>query len=145
MAKGKKTGGKSFAEGHSHSKGKGRPALTKEDLKARELNKIELGRIINKYLYHSYEELNELVKSNTLTVIERIVVKLLSDCATNGDIGRFSFILDRMIGKVREEMAFMGPDGGPIQTQNETSFNIKSLSTQDLKTLKALQDKAKKK
>src|SRR5687768_11480074 len=112
MAKGKKTGGRDLKKGETANPN-GRPRLPEDIKEARALNKIELERILNKYLYLSRAELNaELAKPNT-PAIELTVGKILSEALKRGDERRLDFILTRVVGAVKRVHEHSGPDGKP--------------------------------
>lgn len=69
---------------------------------ARKVNKIEFERVLNKYFYSTKPEIDEVVKSKELPIGEMVVAKILKNALSSGDIWRFGFIIDRLIGKPKE-------------------------------------------
>ena len=102
MARGKKTGGKDFKKGGPP--GPGRPQLPEDIKKARELNTVELTRILNELVYCSKGELEAKIKNPATDMLEVIGASILLKGADFGDPMRLNFILDRLVGKVKEQV-----------------------------------------
>ncbi len=100
MAKGTKTGGRDFQNGNPG--GPGRPKVPEEMKSARKLNRLEFERILNKYIHLNRLEINEVIKSAELPMIEMIVAKILAFAFNEGDQKRTEFVLDRLIGRVKD-------------------------------------------
>jgi len=96
MPKGKKYGGRDFQPGHKF--GQGRPRVPQDLKEARSLNRIELDRLLNKYIYMTAPEINSAVRSTELPMIELITAKVLAKAFNDGDTKRLEFILDRLLG-----------------------------------------------
>lgn len=115
MAKGKKTGGRDFQPGHKY--GKGQPRLSPEIKAARKMNRIEFDRILNKYIYMTAPEINEVIRSKQIPILEMVVAKVLAKAFNDGDHRRIEFILDRIIGKApTDPLQFediLSPDEAP--------------------------------
>jgi hypothetical protein len=97
MAKGKKTGGRNFEPGDNTRQSQPRIASVFKD--ARALNKFEFERILNKYIYMGASEIGNAILNPDLPMVELIVGKVLVESYKYGDIKRFEFILDRILGK----------------------------------------------
>ena len=82
----------------------GRPPLPAELKKAKVLNKIELELVLNKYIYMKESKLEKLSKRKSLPAIDKIVIKMVERSIKTGDYKLFDFILDRLIGKVVENV-----------------------------------------
>lgn len=78
----------------------GRPKVPEELKKARQLNRFDFEKILNKYASMNGSEINLALKSGMLQILELIVAKILAKAYTDGDHRRMDFILDRMIGRV---------------------------------------------
>lgn len=98
MARGKKTGGKDFAPGNSH--GKGRPKVPEDVKEARKLNQVEFERVANKYLYLTRDELKASLAAPATTVVELLVGSIIGQAVQKGDHTRMEFLLNRLIGRV---------------------------------------------
>ena len=92
-----------FKKGQSGNPG-GMPKLPEDIKEARKLNQIELERIINKYLHMSREEVQNVLKSSDVPMMEAMVASIVSKAASGGDHLRLDFILNRIIGKVKDKI-----------------------------------------
>lgn len=77
----------------------------------RDLNRREVEKIISKYFEKNTEQLDLLLTSTTLPSIELMIIKIITESIKKGDQFRFSFLLDRTIGKVKETIEMNNPDG----------------------------------
>ena len=108
MAKGHKTGGRDFLPGQSGNP-KGKPKLTPEQREFRSAAKNEIIEEF-KYLWSlPIEEIQEIaapeeeIFGNT-PLIRIAIAKALLKAAQTGDMHQLNQILDRVIGKVKEEI-----------------------------------------
>ena len=108
MAKGKKSGGKSFVKGESGNVN-GRPILPQDLLESRKLNKIEVSRIISKYMNIPICDILHAVESPDSTALESVIAKLITEAHKHGDHNRLNFLFDRMIGKVTDKVELTVP------------------------------------
>lgn len=104
MAKGKKTGGRNFEAGHNV----GRPQLPGDIKGARQLNQIELERMLNDLIYKTPKELQHILDSNQSSALEGIVAKVIIEAGRTGDQFRLDFLLNRLVGKVTEKVQHSG-------------------------------------
>lgn len=82
----------------------GRPRIP-EDLKmARRLNKLELEKLLNQFLFMTPPEMEERVKSADVTAIEAMIGSIIIKAVKDGDQQRLNFILERLIGKVKDQI-----------------------------------------
>lgn len=107
MAKGKKTGGKNFQPGVVTNPN-GRPPVPEDLRVARTLNKIELEKILNKYIHMSKEDINKVVSSTETSIFEAAIANVLMKAAYEGDQKRLDFILDRLGIIVKKEVEASG-------------------------------------
>lgn len=109
MTKPRNTKGlKPFKPGQSGNPG-GRPK-TPEDLReGRKLNQHELERVINKLLYLDKGQLQEVVRNPETPMLELIAASILAQAAQKGDQQRLEFVLQRMIGKVKDQLEVTTP------------------------------------
>jgi len=124
MAKGKKTGGRDFQAGNPG--GPGQPKIPEEVKAARKLNRIELERIINKYLYMPGTELRKLLEEatkgqNEMPMIEAMIAKIMLAGFSEGDQRRLEFILDRLVGKVKDQVEVNGTEGIKVIIEDYTT------------------------
>lgn len=106
--------GKPFEKGNAAGKGHGRPPVPVDIKQARSLNRIELERTLNKYLYMTLPELDVAWANPNTTALDRIVMGMVRQAITEGDVPRFNFLLERLIGKVKE----------PPQEHHHLNFNM---------------------
>ncbi len=90
MARGKKSGGKDFKPGNPG--GPGRPVVPEELKTARAINKVELERVLNKYINISFNELVSAMKDPSTTTLDLTVCKIISEAIKRGDQSRLAFI-----------------------------------------------------
>ena len=101
--KGKKTGGRDFPKGQSGNPN-GRPPLPEDLKEARQLNKVEFERILNKIIYLPQIEIKRLAQDPQTPGIERLVCKMLMEACNHADISRANFIVERLVGKVADNL-----------------------------------------
>jgi hypothetical protein len=77
----------------------GRPKANKEVAGVRELTRHNLMVIMNKYMYRTRGELKDLLKDDSLTVIESMVIRLMAEVTAKGKDSTFDTLIDRVIGK----------------------------------------------
>ena len=76
---------------------------------ARALNKTELERILNKYLYMERPEVKQVLdKPDGVPMIELIVAKIAENALKFGDDKRLNFLLERLVGKVQQNIEIKG-------------------------------------
>lgn len=119
MAIGKKTGGNDFKPGTSGNPN-GRPRLPDDIKAARKLNKVELERLLNRYIHMPISEIQRLLKipieSNETPSIEVLIAKIVAEGIKRGDEKRLGFLLDRLIGPVKMKVSLDGgEDGSPVK------------------------------
>lgn len=100
MAKGIKTGGKNFEPGNPG--GPGAPKIPEEIKQARKLNRLEFERVLNKYIHMQLGALRKIIEDPTTPVLDGVVCKILVKGFNEGDPRRLEFVIDRLIGKVKE-------------------------------------------
>jgi hypothetical protein len=100
MAKGFKTGGRDFQKGKPG--GPGRPPHPPDFKQLKELTRTELEYILNKFMFHTKEEIEAIMKEKTTTAIEAMVGAIILKAVDHGDQIRLNFVLDRLIGKVKD-------------------------------------------
>lgn len=97
MAKGKKTGGRDF----TGIPGPGRPPNPPELNAIKQMTKGELELLFHKVLNAKPEELNNF----NGTVLEKWLASIIYQGIKSGDYGRLNPFLERLFGKVKDEMA----------------------------------------
>lgn len=100
MARGKKTGGRDFTPGHKGYSGRPNHKVTE----ARRLNKERVLELLNEFSEKPFSELPSLIKNENTKSIEALVASVFYHGVKSGDHARLNFLLDRLIGKVKEEV-----------------------------------------
>ena len=114
MSLGKKTGGRDFEKGHKSIGG--RPKLTKEVKEFKELTTQKYLEILQKYLNLSLSELEDIyAKQKDLTIVENYVLSSLIKGSKKGDYDTLEKILNRVIGKPKENVKIEGD----LEVKNE--------------------------
>ena len=113
MSKGRGPG-RPFQKGNDASKGKGRPPVPVDLKQARSLNRVELERTLNKYIYMTLTELDGAWANPNTTALDRMVMGVVREAIKDGDVARFNFLLERLVGKVKE----------PPQEHHHLNFNM---------------------
>lgn len=103
MAKGKKSGGKDFKKGESGNLN-GRPGLPSDLKQIKALKPSFVRNVISKISRMTEGELKAHIKNPYTTVIDLTISKIFQKSVDSGDYMRLNFLLDRSIGKVKEEM-----------------------------------------
>ena len=80
----------------------GRPKLSPELRKIRELNGEEIRRLFAKYARMTRMQLQESIDNPNTPVIELIIATGISIAYLQGDYTRLNFILNRTIGPIKE-------------------------------------------
>ena len=82
----------------------GRPKTPEDIAKAKRLNQHELDRIINKYLWMDREAMQARLKDPSTPMMEIMVGSIVAQAAQKGDQQRLEFILQRVVGKVKDQI-----------------------------------------
>lgn len=106
MAKGKKTGGKDFVPGDPRA---GRPPMPAALRAGRRLNRTEFEELVNKYLWMSTTELELATEDKSLPAIEAYFANVVKVGTLTGDHSRMEFILQRLLGKVKDQLEVTTP------------------------------------
>ncbi len=86
--------GNQLAKGHGY----GRPKLGKDIVAARKYNNLEFERVCNKYLEHSKQDLEKILKDGKVSVFEGMHVRMML-LAHGGDVQRYELLMNRLLGK----------------------------------------------
>jgi hypothetical protein len=99
--KGNKTGGRDFKPGKP---GGGRPALPPEIKEARKLNQFEVEMSLSNHLRMNRAEISRVIKDPDSRMLDILVASIIAKAVQTGDAARLDFILNRTIGKVKEQI-----------------------------------------
>lgn len=93
--------GKPFEEGNPG--GPGRPSLPEDVKKARALTKAAFTSLLNEFVTKTEPDLEEIVKSDQAPILNKIAAALMLKTVATADPLRFDVLMNRMIGKVKDE------------------------------------------
>lgn len=117
MTWGRKTGGRDIKPGEVRNPN-GRPRLPEELKKARKLTADKFEMAVNRFLFGTKEEIAEASRNPETKVIDLLIASILHKAIVGGDEKRLQFVLDRLIGKVKDEQ---------VQEINVTADRLKEL------------------
>lgn len=100
----KKPNGTPWTSEHQPKVRGGKRAVPKDLQQASNLTKTMLKGVINKHLWMTQHQLKEAMKNKTTPMIELVVGSIIHKAVVDGDERRLDFILNRMIGKVTEQV-----------------------------------------
>lgn len=96
-----KTGGRDWEKGQSGNPN-GRPKTSKEYRELMDLNRELVAEIFSRYMMFNLEELVKKKKDSSIPMIERMVISMMVNVEKKGDKQAFDFLLDRAVGKVKD-------------------------------------------
>lgn len=102
MTKGRKTGGRDFEPGWKG--GPGQPPIPPELKAARRLNKVEFELMANRYIFATEGQLLEAKMNAETPALEKVLVNVLLAAIENGDQTKGEWFLQRLLGKVKDEV-----------------------------------------
>ena len=82
----------------------GRPKTHQDILDAKRLNRNELERTLARFLTMTPEELKAIKENPNSTITELLLYSIITNAINKGDHQRFSFLLDRAVGPVTEDI-----------------------------------------
>lgn len=88
--------------------GPGRPQVPAEVKEARKLTKEDVDLALSKYLKVELKEIPNMKRDPKMTVNEAIIHSIIVNAIQKGDQQRYSFLLDRLIGKVKDQVEASG-------------------------------------
>ena len=112
---------------------KGRKRLPRDLAVANSLTKAKLEGLLNLHLWMTEKELNKVVKDAKTPMISKAIASIISKAIENGDDRRLTFILDRLIGKPKEEIditAYM------VGLKKMTTIDVIDMGAEAMKFLK---------
>ena len=69
----------------------------------KQFNSKMISEVMAKYISMDVAQLSEIIKDTSLPVLDMLVARILATGVQKADQTRFSFILDRMVGKVADK------------------------------------------
>lgn len=109
----------------------GRPKLPEDLKKARRLNQIAVGRIINEYMNLSITELKFELEDESTSALEAMIGKIIVEAHKFGDYSRVNFLFDRMIGKVTDKVEHKLPKPTVVKLLGDAGAVIFGTSEDD--------------
>lgn len=106
MAKGKFTGGRHFEKGNPG--GPGRPKMPPDVKQAHQLSQNEIALILSELIKCDLDQLKAKLRDPKARVFDLAIASVLKFAIEKGDQMRIDFILNRLIGKVREPVDVSG-------------------------------------
>lgn len=79
-------------------------ALPPEIKEARLVNSVKFEEIVYKYMNATAQELQAIAKDPATPAIDLVVIKILSNAITKGDLPSLNLLLERTIGKVKDKL-----------------------------------------
>jgi hypothetical protein len=146
MARGIKTGGRDFVKGDPRA---GRPPLPSDLKQARAYSKAEVQASLSRFLRMNIDELKAAVLDPRRPVIDHLVGSICVKGIKHGDHARLNFLLDRLIGKVKDEddatlrvaaIAMQMQTLSPEQVIRLANEAIARISSEDAETVDGSQD-----
>ena len=117
--------------------GVGRPPVDPELKKARKLTKTKAAALFEIFMHKSVTELDKICKDPKTTVLEAMIARVAQQAIRDGDQRRLDFMLDRTIGKVKEQLEVKLPK--PMIVENlegpKTLLGAKEGDTLDAEVL----------
>lgn len=104
MAKGTKTGGRNFKKGVASNPG----GFTKEQAKAKRITRDGIADLLNVLQSATHEQMERILGNPETTALTMMVVKCYMNTIDTGDWKQFNLFLDRLVGKVKDEVEVGG-------------------------------------
>ena len=82
----------------------GRKKLPNDIREAKTMDKIQFARILHKFVHMRKDQLSDSLRNPNATMLELMVGHIVAKAAKDGDTVRATFLLDRMIGKVADQV-----------------------------------------
>ncbi len=89
--------------------GGGRPKMHPDDHGIQKLTRTEVKTIMNRFAQMDIDKLESVLKDKSRTVLEHMVGRVCLVAMKEGDYRRLDALLDRMVGKVKEEVEIKLP------------------------------------
>jgi hypothetical protein len=118
VALGRKTGGKDWKPGQSGNPN-GRIKISPEHRKLMELNKQIVAEIFSKYMGATKSQLEEARRHKDTPMFDQMVISTMLQAINKGDKGAFDFLLNRAVGKVKDEVHHTGSLHGSLVKELE--------------------------
>lgn len=129
---GKKSGGRDFKPGQSGNPG-GTSKVDRELMVIRKLSKEKFKELANILISGTREDLERMLASPGTTALTEMVIKVVLGIAERGDMTSLDRLLDRLIGKVKDEVELNVVKPMIIERRNGTEvvLGIAQLNKED--------------
>jgi hypothetical protein len=107
--------GTRFRKGQSGNKS-GRP----KDL----LTRDKVKQVVSKYLDLPSDQIKILIEENKIPALDMIIVKMIDKGMEYGDCGRWNGLLDRCVGRVKDELEVTTPKPYIIRRRDGTEIEM---------------------
>jgi hypothetical protein len=91
-----------FKKGQAGNPLSGRKPTSPEMKEARKITRARFEEILNKYIHEPVFELEKFLLNKNHEAIDYLVVRILYESIKKGDQVRLNFVLDRLLGKVKD-------------------------------------------
>lgn len=91
-----------FQKGNKHSKG--RPPVPHDLLEANKITKTQILTMFTKFMSMDINSLEDMLGNRSKPVIEHIIGRIALMAIKEGDPKRLDFLMDRLYGKVSQEI-----------------------------------------
>lgn len=88
--------------------------MSSEMLAARELNKVALCEILNRYIHCNLTDLDLVELEPDSSILDLMVIKIIRQSLSSGDPRYLTFILDRLLGPISQQMHVTGNVHGDL-------------------------------
>lgn len=104
----------------------GRPRLPEELKAARKLTRVQLEILINRYLSMSAAEMMVVAEDPCTPVLDLMIASIIKRAVVNGDQLRLDFILNRIVGKVIDNVEISYPKPTVIKRRDGSEVELGS-------------------
>lgn len=94
----------------------GRPKVPEDVREAKKLTSVEMVRVLNKFNGWTLNQLAEFCKDGNNTVLEMMVARIMIKGIKDGTPTNLTFLFDRLIGKVKDQVEVSYPKPTVIKT-----------------------------
>jgi hypothetical protein len=97
-----------------------------------------VAELISQYAGADMDELRAVLRNPKATVLERIVCRVLMVSETKGNLGHFEFILNRSVGKVKDEVELTTPNPYEGWTLEQIQTERARIAQKNIETLRLI-------
>lgn len=127
-----------FKKGNKAAKGLVRGETTPEQKEVTLLSREMVTRFISQYVGFSRADLTRRLKAPDTPMLECIIIQIILKSEKNADQWRLEFLLNRTVGKVKDELEVTNPDPYAGLTDAELIARRQALAEKNLETLRMM-------